>query len=94
MRYARQRRQRTQTLTSKFLGALDSVIIYKSNIKNTLFYCRHTVLKIETAGKSEASFISTIHYVVSKHRITSPKSMYGCIIAGNLTFSSKSSVYV
>ena len=41
---------------------------------------------MEAAGTSEASFISTIHYVVKKHRIPRPKSMYECIIAGKFDF--------
>ena len=70
VRCARQRRHRTQILTSKFLGAVLSqaykfyAIINKSNSKNTLRYCYHTILKMEAAGTSETSFMSTIHYVM------------------------------
>ena len=92
VRCARKRHYKTQILTSKFLAALRSqackfyAIIYKSNSKSNLFYCHHAVLKMETTGRSETSLISTIHYVVSKHRITRPKSVYVCIVAGKIDF--------
>jgi hypothetical protein len=92
VRCTTQRRHRTQILTSKLLGAVLSqaykfyAIIYKNSSKNTLCYFYHTVLKMEAAGKSETSFMSTIHYVVSKHRTPRPKSIYGCIIAGKFDF--------
>jgi hypothetical protein len=91
VRCARQRCHRTQISISKFLGAVRSqaykfyAIIYKSNSKNTLRYCYHTVLKIGV-GMSETSFMCTIHYVVSKHTTPRPKSTYGCISVGKFDF--------
>jgi hypothetical protein len=91
VRCAKQRHHITQILASKFLLLIYSqsytfdTTVYKRNSKYIKLLWSYSS-KHGRKSSSETWIMSTIHCVVSKHRITSSNTMYGCIVTRKSDF--------